>query len=461
MVPENSLPSVGSQLLALSKINDETSSRRLAELHGRPLEEQHRVLAEIFDRVRELLSVNEIGSQLYKPFEAPLTADEYVLPSELEQIHSTLVAHLTSSAGNETLPYAGLALHGIPGTGKTQYVRYLHGCLPNVTCVAANNNVIRDSASPGQSLSTLYSTLEDVAQKSGRYVVLLIDEFDKLINKHAHVQRTVESTTTSSHSEKRSNSQTHQRTDDAFTMDDTGEALLSTLKTVLSGTGRLSRVYTICTTNQTNIPAELTRSDRLQAVRLWPFGMQTRRESQANYANVPIYHDYHTIVPRMLRIFDSAHFRLQKEHHPVLKEMESAVAAFFSEKKSYEDYKNTWENTSEGGVRSSRSTFLDHNFALLKEFLDFLECHPDILSPHSSLLREFGGAMDGKRYRSWGSHDTVFPEVAAMQGEYATPAYLSGVYKDNPRLFDSMSSVKQTLAQLLFPQLRPRKDNEL
>ena len=83
---EGDIGDLAGQLLALLKINDATSSARLAEMHGRSADEQKRLIAEIKRTVRELLDFREGRSHLYKPFEAPLTGDEYVLPAELEEL---------------------------------------------------------------------------------------------------------------------------------------------------------------------------------------------------------------------------------------------------------------------------------------------------------------------------------------------------------------------------------------
>ena len=120
------------------------------------------------------------GSILYEPLEGRLTAEEYVLPPEMEKVHPVVLANLTSGKTIDHFTHGGLLLYDddLGGTGKTEYPLFLAAQIDgNVRFVKANGNAIRESDKPGTVLKQLYQELERKAVEEGVIYVVFIDEF--------------------------------------------------------------------------------------------------------------------------------------------------------------------------------------------------------------------------------------------------------------------------------------------
>lgn len=235
---------------------------------------QREKLMELLSELKDLIlddEVEKVGP--FEPLEAkPLSADLYVLPEEMNEEHRQIVQQFRENKSIKSWSYAGTLLSGRPGTGKTEYVRYLAGMIADqAEFVVADQSAIVNSAKPGLVLTQLYKNLQKKAEETGKYQVILFDEVEFLIN--AAVKKS--SVTNASRGGERYTefSDTH-----TFELDARGEEIIAVFKTILSGTGIFDRVYTICTSNISTFQAALLRGGRLKLNRFYEYRSNLARE---------------------------------------------------------------------------------------------------------------------------------------------------------------------------------------
>ena len=247
------MPSRLQQLKLISEIHQQTSQDSL--LSQGFFDDPSKItmlIRDIHDLTRSGLSD---GAE-YKPLPGRLSEHEYVLPKELDNIHSRLVEHLMSDKTNNHFPFRGLLLHGEKGTGKTEYPQFLASCLGDSAEVVMKSVAsIRNSSSPGEEIERFYASLEQQARAEGKYYVVLFDEGDQLFAPLSSEFSHSVMTTSDSHSEKRSSSHSRHETSSGGAVDAQGLEMLTSLKSVL-GRG-ITRVFTIVTSNRLEFPGEL------------------------------------------------------------------------------------------------------------------------------------------------------------------------------------------------------------
>jgi SpoVK/Ycf46/Vps4 family AAA+-type ATPase len=92
----------------------------------------------------------------------------------------------------------------------------------------------------------------------------MFDEFDIFMRSYSSIK------TESSRSDRSSSerSQSHAQIKSEITVDEVGSQLFATLKTCMSGDGLNERVFSIATTNNTDIPLALSRGGRFDLIQL-------------------------------------------------------------------------------------------------------------------------------------------------------------------------------------------------
>ncbi len=195
----------------------------------------------------------------------PLTEAMYVLPALLAEDHHRFVEHIAAKRTVRGLPYTGLLLAGERGMGKSEYVYYLaHVARQYCLVVQADIPMITKHRNPPLALAQLYSDLEALAQKEGKVIVVLFDEFEGMVRQFTKSEHTVTSHT--SHAGIKGGGVDHHGESHSFEFDRDGEAVMTQLKTLLSGTSSRTGVFTVATTNQTQFPPSLTREGRLRSI---------------------------------------------------------------------------------------------------------------------------------------------------------------------------------------------------
>ncbi len=453
-IPQSSQVSEGSDVdirhlaAALLRIHSQTSSAVLTKILGADSahttqQELHQLVQEIAQTCAQVLTTQNMRS--YERLTALLRPDEYPLPPELQTLHPSLVEHLRSSKTNEHFTHSGVLFFGIPGTGKTEYTRFLaHEVQENADVVVVNMNLIRDASSPGDTLFQLYRHLDEVAQQSGRYVVALLDEFDKMMNKFSQVN--VQTKRTESHQavERRSEFTQTDEKQVSHAIDEKGEALLSTFKTILSGTGNIQRVFTIATTNQQELPAELTRDGRLKPVALKAFGMPKLPDRGPSD---PDYRGYHRTLPRLLSVLQATCVRLTGQPQPLLQDLLQKL----------QDYFNGEECQSILQIDEEDYQSSTHGGAILATILRMLSV--DYTAIPQEVRRSFFIAFDDTMTQvKWGGSGFIthraIPEFKQMSE--MTCSKVAAYFKERQELFASSDPVVigNAVAELIFPQLQ-------
>ncbi len=251
----------------LSSVRDLLDQRLKDILRTEILEDRKVKIAELKREIREKLDTVKDSIRFANVItESALSEKEYVIPEVLVGLHKETVARFKRGQSIEKWPDKGMLLYGPPGTGKTEYIRFLMGEIGDRALVLkVNIPGLVNSPSPGAAIRDLYQQAQAYAEAQEKYVVLFFDEFEHLVRsfvrKAASIKRQDdaygESSARHTHEEKKE-----------FTVDKKGEEALSELKTVLSGTGTLQKVFTVCTSNDGDINDALIRDGRLKAVNI-------------------------------------------------------------------------------------------------------------------------------------------------------------------------------------------------
>jgi hypothetical protein len=386
-------------------------------------------------KVRDLLGTVDQGLVLYEPFREPsLSADEYILPEELSAggRHERWINFLSSDATIPALPFQGVLLHGRTGTGKTEYVRFLQHILTGmkVRFFLASISGIMHSPKPGEALIALYRDLQLQAEEKGEKYILLFDEFEGLVRQFLKRQeKVIREDSYQDHGPKRSSTSTHSENSTVTDVDKTGEELLAALKSVLRGTGGgMDRVFTIATTNESIDVFNEALLGRLEPVEIHTLRIPTI-DSSHNHLYLR-YQAYGEILPKMLALIQTAHFRQNKEKNSalvkILEEFESLVG------------KLKGETARISGHEPQRNI----NEIWLGALLEFFG------------VREPRRRWDFNTFQIFSFYYTNQPkQVVDFTQLSVTQAYL-----EEPSKFKKPASAKKRLALLLFPQLARYRD---
>jgi len=405
------------------------------------------VLEAALQSIREQLDASAAYAILFTEWRESLTDTEYILPPELKDSHQRILSDLQEGRDVTTLPYTGMLLYGVAGTGKSDYARYLKKCLGDKAVVVVGNiSHIRNSPQPGMALLNLYRQLELDAAKDGKLRVVVFDEFDKLKNKFARKQtHTVSNSSTSDASSgKRSSSSSSSHTEQRHEVeiDDVGDELFSTFKTVLSGTGtgegRVKRVFTIANSNQTEIQDTLMRGGRLEAIELKPFGMPYREAGRPDaifdHDIIHQYESYSRTLPRMLAVLNAAFCRdNQGKNNEHLLRISSELAALFE------------------GLRigPEREDIYAQNLRYIQALLDYFGVSVD-LSDRKTMGDYFVTDKNGRMNRS--QNHKFGSEIHQMHG--LTCAKVAAFHRENRNLFNDYDSARKTIGQFIFPEIK-------
>ena len=329
---------LSSAVPALSKIHQITG--QVGELHGLSLSEKVRRTQAMLRQVAEIHGTAEFVSV---PFtDVPkLKPNHYVIPPELRGQHDKLVEHLRSDRRNSARRFAGLLLHGIKGTGKTEYTYLLsHLTEGRARFVSVETSELKRADKPGLALVDLYRELQREAERTGLYHALVFDEFDELVLDKSQVSTNKRRVESGSHSEKRSNTHSVSEESHQFQFDDNGQELLAHLKRIV-GSPEADRVFTIATSNLLDFPEPIYRDGRLEKIQLHPYALN--RVSWVEYGTLqrclPIYDSYRQIVPQALQVMAATEQREWNGDNQVLRQLETAIGEVFANRQTFADYK--------------------------------------------------------------------------------------------------------------------------
>jgi len=397
-----------------------------------------------------------VGSSiLYEPLEGRLTAEQYVLPPEMQKVHPVVLANITSGKTIEHFTHGGLLLYDndVSGTGKTEYPLFLAAQADkNARFVKANCNAIRESNKPGTVLKQLYHELERKAIEEGVMYVVFIDEFEKLVNKYAKHHTDVTEECREDYSEKRGHSESRKQTKKTLEVDEKGEELFSTLKTLISGAEGINHVYTISASNQSTYPVTLLR--RLEPVELCAFGID---EFQYSYNIIPDYGSFNESFARVFPVLQATHVRLNggKRNSAIERIGEDVVKLMADLRTKYGSPYNNRKNLF--GVNEKAIAI--RNNAYLGTLLGYFGCDLEKEQKAHEVawdILNFAGQFDinerGVHQSGHFSGNETSQEVIVMRG--LTPDKVAKWYKSNQDDFRAYSPAKRYVGQCLFPQLR-------
>lgn len=298
----------------------ELSARILGQMAREP--DRAPTLAEVYaQQVRLMLGDADLSpaptaETLHQPLYhalQPLLPCQYALPPALAETHRAVCAQLASDQPNKYHRHSGLLLSGPRGTGKSEYASVLKGALgDSIGAYVLDLAKVANSPRPAEALVSVYEALQAEAERTGRYVVLQIDEFDICVREYASMESTSELHETA----RESGTTRHERTSSKTTIDQVGAQLFATLKSCISGDGRFGRVYTVPTTNLdvSKIPDTLTRDGRcLHVPMVHPFvhlrGQDSRLGLSDGKYQAHLSHPSH--LAYALEIFAATHCRMR------------------------------------------------------------------------------------------------------------------------------------------------------
>jgi hypothetical protein len=391
-------------------------------------------------------------SELWKPIDYILTEDEYVLPPELAIPHANILRDIISGKEVRLMSAGGMLIYGkTPGTGKTTEFYHLAGCAGDKAIfVVADISKIINSDVPATVLKQLYSELDALALKENKTVVLLLDEFERIVNMYSEKHSSSKKKTLDRSSEKNHNREVTEEKEESFRVDDVGIETIATLKSLISGGENIKRVVTIATSNQETYEKSIER--RLTPILLLPFGFPTKHID--SYDDVPDYAKYAEHIPRILKILQATHFKnVKAANNNLIKiegEINEIVKNFKSEVEIYEKPLFSSKKDPIYDILIKNNFYLN---AVLKYFNS--KASAEELHKNNSNIR-FSGYFDeqylqlGKIFRQ-SFRDDVSPEVKVMKE--LTPSTIAKWYNDNPDVFKKYNSAKKYLGQKIIPQL--------
>lgn len=386
-----------------------------------------------------------------KPLAGVLSADQYILPLPLEPIHSAVVAELNLPVPSTLREDAGLLLDGRPGSGKSEYVQFLASLTEeHVEFVCVNASTIRAASNPPLVLEGIYADLEERARRQGRRFVLVLDEFDQLITANAEVFRSKRTSSSQSASDQKFATSSTEEVVSDLKIDAIGSGLLNTLKSIL-GSNDNSHVFTIATTNVTDLPEAIYRGGRLRRVTVDSLAGLDKLGERVAFLN----DWYRDCVPRILNIMDATHFRKHRSHNSVLIQLRDEIVALFQGEKDWLSiYLDRRSNRSKEAPRS----------IIKQERLGFLEENGFITADENSRPRAiifeklFGYPISEViyKFRFFGSglelrFSKNYQEIDAIVG--ATPSSIRQSYLATESEYSTLDGARRALGFLLFPQV--------
>jgi len=437
---------------ALLDIHGLTSPAALAAIGAQNPAQQVGAAQLIIENVRRRIDAAQDRQVPFQRLSHPLTPEQYAMPPELREVHTVLLQHLRSALANESYGYAGLLLHGVKGTGKSEYPYLLSSLLGDkAEIVTVEVSSVRNTPGPGEALTRLYHLLEERAQRLGTYQVRGFDEFDQLVMANAEVYSHEHNETTDYRSGKHGSSRSVHQLTSQFKLAAIGQALLTHFKRVL-GSREIQRVFTIATSNLPDFPEPIYREGRFQRIELRPYALKGISFGERE-AHLPMYDTYRHVLPQVISVMQATHERTLHTQNPVLQELHAEVAQLFGRGRSFEEF---FRQRSEQlaqligyiSLEERFTPYFKENAERLRAVLDFLGFPFEKLSP--SAAKDFAFLRSGCDDRK--------PYVFREQPEYAAslklvPSTIALHYKQNQDAYTSQPTAKTALARLQFPQL--------
>ncbi len=412
-----------------------------------------------FETISSLISGQQMGSKSelwdYVDSGRILLAEEYVLPLELEDIHPKILKDITFKKSTRDMAFGGVLVYGkTPGTGKTEEFYFLASCaIDKAIFVVANLDKISGSETPATVLKQLYKELDAMATKENKNVVLLMDEFERIVNMHAEKSSSSRKERKDSSSEKNHNSTSVEEHHETIKLDDVGKETFATLKTLISGGENINRVFTFATSNQEAYDSALER--RLKPVLLKSFDFPTYEIERFRIA--PEYALYAKHIPRIIDVLQATQFRENKTTNAHLSKIREEVCQVM---KDFKPGMATFDSVISSGRDSKKYVVLVKNNQYLKTVLnyfgfDVVKFFSDKKNSNriefSSLFEEHYLERGDIRKLYGGFSDEPSEEITMMQT--LTPDKIAKWYKENPSVFKRYDSAKKYLGRKIFPQL--------
>lgn len=409
---------------------------------------------QILGEIAEVVGQRDRTSRFLHDLQSPLSSLEYVIPPELEPHFDKLVAFIRSREPVQKFPHSGFLLHGPSGTGKTQFPRRLASEIgDDAIFVSIDAGSIRGEENSALALVEVLQALEKRAVQDGRTVVALIDEFDMLILAGGKTFSSKKTTVQNTASSNRSSEHRVDEAVDSMDLSEKGMTLLNTLKSQAGET--LTKVFLIVTSNLDEFPSPLMRGGRFQEIYLGTFALRAGRLKSENYRNdrFPVYDDYRYVLPRIVQLLQTAHYRLHQSPSKILDALSEDVSKFFSEQEALESYINGTHKVERHGYDQSESIFPEKNFELLKAMVSFFGLNWTPLyggSMRGPGRLEFSGELDreGRPYLT----SKIYFELLFLYN--LTPAQLGTFYGKHEALFTNKKRARKIFGAMIFPQLR-------